>query len=298
MSLEIAQNIFFIPGRRKGGYPFCNSLFIADERSAIIDPASNRSELALYKDARIALLSHFHNDHIRDLKLFPDAQIAIHQLESKALRDEKVVIDLIFFADEPQEEKDSWMARKAREMKTEWGWQASFSFQDNDEINLGKTRVKIIHTPGHTIGHSCFWLPVEEILFSADIDLTDFGPWYGNACSDAEVFWCSLEKLKKIKPRLVVTGHEMGLVKGEDFPGLLDKFQNVIVHREERILDALKEPKTLEELVSLGIIYGEFLQKASGLRPPEQRMLIHHLRWLVKKGLVAQEYGKWFRLAP
>jgi len=293
MALEIAQNIHFIPGRRKGGYPFCNSLFIADELSAIIDPASNRAELALHKDAKLAILSHFHNDHIRDLKIFPEAGIGINEKEAQAMSDPKAVVELIFFPEEPQAEKDSWMARKAREMKGAWGWKVSRTFKDQDEINLGEIKLKVIHTPGHTIGHSCFWFPDQEILFSADIDLTEFGPWYGNACSDAEVFWCSLEKLKKFKPKLVATGHEMGLVKGEDFPALLDKFQGVIIQREEKLLAAIKEPKTFDQIVDLGIIYGEFLQKAPGLRPPERRMIIHHLRWLEKKGLARYESGKW-----
>lgn len=298
MSEEIAKNIYFIPGRRKGGYPFCNSLFIDDDKSAIIDPASNRAELAKHKDIKLVLLSHYHSDHIRDLKIFSQPQIAIHELEADAMGDEKKIAQLIFFPEEPKELVRSWMERKAREIGEEWGWQVELRFKDNDEINLGKTILKVIHTPGHTLGHSCFWFPKEEILFSADIDLTEFGPWYGNACSSAEDFWCSLEKLKKIKPKVVVTGHERGLVKGEDFPFLLEKFQSVIVAREEKVLSALKISKTLEEIVDLGIIYGEYLKQSPGLRPPERRMILHHLKWLEKRGLVQKQDEQWVRLAP
>ncbi len=298
MAEEIAKNIFFIPGRRKGGYPFCNSIFIQDRLSAIIDPASNRAELALHQDAKLAILSHFHNDHIRDLKLFPDAQIAIHEKEALALSDRNAVVELIFFPEEPQAEKDSWMARKAREMKGAWGWKVSRTFQDGDELNLGEIKLKVIHTPGHTIGHCCFWFPDQEILFSADIDLTGFGPWYGNACSSAEDFYCSLEKLRAYQPKLVVTGHELGLVQGEDFLSKLNRYQGLILVREQKILDSLASPKSLEEIVDLGVIYGEFLKQSPSLRPPERRMVIHHMRWLDKKGLVGFDAGKWISIKP
>jgi len=166
---------------------------------------------------------------------------------------------------------------------------------DQQEIYLGKTRLKIIHTPGHTIGHCCFWFPEPEILFSADIDLAEFGPWYGNACSSAEDFFSSIEKLKLLKPRLVITGHEEGIVKGEEFLVKLERFQKALIEREEKIVSALDSPKSLDEIVDLGIIYGEFLKKSPGLRPPERSMVIHHLKWLEKRGLVRKISDSWKR---
>lgn len=37
-----------------------------------------------------------------------------------------------------------------------------------DEITFGETTLKLIHTPGHTPGHVCFYEPVEKVLFSGD----------------------------------------------------------------------------------------------------------------------------------
>jgi len=296
MLSELGEGIFLIPGRHKGRYPYCNSLYIADEIPTIIDPASDRKELSQLNQVKFVLLSHFHSDHIRELGLFSQARIGIHQSEASALSDEKKLIELIFFAEEDKEEIERWLGRKAREMKVEeWNYPVSDPLQDGEEIGLGKIRVKVVHSPGHTIGHCCFWFPEQEILFSADIDLADFGPWYGNACSSAEDFFFSIEKLKKIKPKLVITGHETGLVSGEEFFTKLERFQNLLLEREEKILDALGSAKSLEEIIDLGIIYGEFLKKSPGLRPPERRMVVHHLKWLEKKGLATRRQNQWIR---
>ena len=296
MISELGEKIFLIPGRHKGRYPYCNSLYIADEIPTIIDPASDRRELAQLNQVKLVLLSHFHSDHIRELGLFSQARIGIHQSEASALSDEKKLIELIFFLEEDKEEIERWLGRKAREMKVEeWNYTVTDPLEDNQEISLGKIKIRVIHSPGHTLGHCCFWFEKQELLFSADIDLTDFGPWYGNACSSVEDFFFSIEKLKKIKPKLVITGHEAGLVSGEEFLTKLEQFQNVLLEREEKILDALGSAKTLEEIVDLGIIYGEFLKKSPGLRPPERRMVIHHLKWLKKKELIKQLGEKWIK---
>lgn len=39
---------------------------------------------------------------------------------------------------------------------------------DNDTIEFGQTRLKVIATPGHTLGHICFFDPDNKNLFSGD----------------------------------------------------------------------------------------------------------------------------------
>ena len=297
MPQEIAENIFFLEGRRGGRYPYCNSLYISDERSVLIDPASDPKELKALERVDLILLSHFHSDHIRELRLFPKAEIAIHEKEAKALKDVKELINLIFFNDEEDEEKNHWIERKKRELHSEsWKFEITHELKDRQIINLGTYKIEIIHTPGHTIGHCCFWIEQEKILFSADIDFTDFGPWYGNACSSAEDFFHSLEKIKSLKPKLVITAHEKGIISGEEFQTQIKVFEKILFEREEKILEFLAQPRTLEEIVDQAFIYGEFLHKSPSLRPPEKRMVIHHLNWLEKKGLVKKVNNRWQKI--
>jgi glyoxylase-like metal-dependent hydrolase (beta-lactamase superfamily II) len=40
---------------------------------------------------------------------------------------------------------------------------------DGDELEVGKLGFRVLHTPGHTPGHVCFYEPAEEVLFDGDV---------------------------------------------------------------------------------------------------------------------------------
>ena len=50
--------------------------------------------------------------------------------------------------------------------------------------------------PGHTRGHSAFHVESDDVFFLADIDLSSFGPYYGDAWSDLEDFERSLVQVR------------------------------------------------------------------------------------------------------
>ena len=41
--------------------------------------------------------------------------------------------------------------------------------QDGDELEVGTLRFKVLHTPGHTPGHVCFYEQTEGVLFDGDV---------------------------------------------------------------------------------------------------------------------------------
>jgi len=40
---------------------------------------------------------------------------------------------------------------------------------DGDELAVGKLRFRVLHTPGHTPGHVCFYEPEKGVLFDGDV---------------------------------------------------------------------------------------------------------------------------------
>lgn len=40
---------------------------------------------------------------------------------------------------------------------------------DGDELEVGTLRFRVLHTPGHTPGHVCFYEPAEGALFDGDV---------------------------------------------------------------------------------------------------------------------------------
>tara|TARA_B100001059_G_C17694589_1_gene506814 strand:+ start:191 stop:964 length:774 start_codon:yes stop_codon:yes gene_type:complete len=78
---------------------------------------------------------------------------------------------------------------------------------DNDFISIAGTRTKVIHTPGHTLGHVCFYMADEKCLFSGD---TMFYLGCGRVFEGTmEQMWSSLLKLRSLPNNTsVYCGHE------------------------------------------------------------------------------------------
>ena len=65
-------------------------------------------------------------------------------------------------------------------------------------LDFGRTRAKVLHTPGHCPGHLCFHFPDQRLLFLADLDLVKAGPYYGDKASSIEDTISSLQRLAAI----------------------------------------------------------------------------------------------------
>lgn len=291
MKTPLKHRLFLVPGKMGARYPYCNSLLIDAGERAILDPGSNRKDLRELATEGVGavFLSHYHSDHLRDLREFPAARVFVHEFERDAVESWEGMAPLVWF---PEEERDeTWTRRKNREVGG-WGWPVSETFADGSELLVGDARVIVLHTPGHTPGHCSFWFPDDKVLFAADIDLTEFGPWYGNAASDLDAFLASVRRLQALEPELTVTGHEAGVIAG-DIRGRLESYARIIAERHRRILAFLETPRTHDELVAQAFMYGAYYSPTGSLHAPEWRMVKHHLDWGIQRGEVKVE-GKRF----
>ena len=78
---------------------------------------------------------------------------------------------------------------------------------DNEKLNFGTSTVKIIHIPGHTLGHICFFFEKEKIAFTGD---TLFSLGCGRIFEgNHKQMFTSLNKIKKLpKDTKIYCGHE------------------------------------------------------------------------------------------
>ena len=82
----------------------------------------------------------------------------------------------------------------------------SMVLKDGDTIELGGRTVTVIHTPGHSPGHMCFWESERGYLFTGDLVYN--GILYANYPStDPKAFLCSLKKLAKLPVKRIFPGH-------------------------------------------------------------------------------------------
>jgi len=282
--MNITDHIIFIEGTDKGRYPYSNSLLVKDETTALIDAGAGEEMMhKLVTSEKIDLLinSHCHEDHIAYDNLFR-SKVCIHKLEAPVLRSVKKLIELYCEEGSLIEEEMTIFIQNFINFD---GIDVDLEFEDGYIFDLGDTQLKVIHTPGHSKGHSCFFDEKEKILFSADIDLTSFGPWYGAIDSNIDDFIASIKKIRRLKPEIIVSSHK-GVIK-EDIDAKLDTYLEKIYERDNKILDLLQRERTLEEITKESIIYGdgkipEFLRWM--YEPMERIMIEKHLGRLFKRG--------------
>jgi glyoxylase-like metal-dependent hydrolase (beta-lactamase superfamily II) len=288
--------IVFIRGENKGRFPNAHCIFVDDDVPTIIDPASQPDELESLdreKGIRLVINSHYHVDHIRYNRLFPHAEFVAHEADVPAIESLEENARLVGIADKP------WAPFWKQVMREVWGYsetEVDRPVADGDEMSLGRNTVRFIHTPGHTPGHMCVEFVEQSEVYLADIDLTRFGPWYGNSSSSIDDFLASIERLKSIDARTWYTAHGDGMIQG-DIRGRLNDYASVVTERESRLLDFLEEPRTMQEMVDRAIVLGKPWEPREMFDFFEGTMIEKHLARLERAGLVEQEDGRWRKAA-
>jgi len=81
------------------------------------------------------------------------------------------------------------------------------TLKNNEKWNFGKNSVKILHIPGHTLGHICFFFEKKKIAFTGD---TLFSLGCGRIFEgDHKQMLQSLNEIKKLpKDTMIYCGHE------------------------------------------------------------------------------------------
>jgi glyoxylase-like metal-dependent hydrolase (beta-lactamase superfamily II) len=182
----------------------------------------------------------------------------------------------------PQNDAGEMFLRLPDDVPSDYGFQAIDLvgvFQDGDVFNLGETSLTAVHTPGHSPGHYAFFFPKESILFSADLDVSPRGPWYGFESCDLDEIIDSIYKLIALKPHVLVSSHRKVLDSGVE--DLLLDYLDIALTREEKIRDYLTVPRTINDIAAQNII-NEWEQRNEYVLFWQKMMIYKHLKRLEK----------------
>ena len=288
--IEIADHIFYIEGENKGRYPDCHGMLVKDDLSAIIDPACREDlmlEIASNGSVDIVLNTHYHEDHRIFNYIFENARLLVHELDAGGYGDAESFMSGFSYIKNPQL-KQLWQAFLLDTCKYR-SYEVSETFADTYEIDLGHTLMQVVHTPGHSAGHCCFFFPREEIAYLGDIDLTSFGPWYAALDSDIDDSLRSIERIRKLKPRAIVTSHGGGLIT-ENIDERLKQYADIVRSRDNKIMDFVTQPRSLDEILTLEIVYRKKQKGPDSFFYWDDRWMIEaHLGRLVQMGKLSED---------
>ncbi len=276
---RISNNLFLIEGYNQGRFPFSHSaLIITNSNEAVlIDTGCGINTLQKLKKRyyiyRI-INSHTHPDHSAGNWVFKD-NIESIEVPTQGFKTSGNILELSNRFTEPGEIAKYWRDNVPKIMGMK-DCKPTHIFDPKSEFDFGDVKLIPIHTPGHTIDHYCFYEPNELILFAFDIDLTSFGPWYGHRESSIPQFKESINKLKELKIKILVSSHKGIIVK--NIYKQIESFYQKIEERTDKIRALYQGGGlSIDQLVEKKPIYGEFPYAEPLLRYWEKQMIKKHL---------------------
>lgn len=221
---EAADKIYEIKpeGKELECFPLCTVYLIVDDKAALVETGcSNQIPDILqavdqigYDIRKLSYIipTHVHPDHAGGAGLLarqlPQTKVVARSRAVKVLADpsifEKMMLGLKQIYGGDAEERFGGMVPVDGEKFV--------TVEDGDSIPLGSRTLKVIHTPGHDPNHLCFLDTKSKGLFCGDalgayfseIDALFTCPVPG---SDPILFLQSIEKLKMLKPEMVLFSH-------------------------------------------------------------------------------------------
>ena len=283
-------------GDKSGKYPDGNQVLVqgGDMRVAFDTPlVANRIGPA-FDDVDLVILGHVHEDHMAGLHRVPRARVQVHEADLAAARSWDGLSRHYGY---PQEVLSAFRPVVERDFHYQPRPDAA-GYADGASWELGSgVAVRAHHLPGHTAGHCALVVESEGLAFIGDIDLTGFGPYYGDATSDLPAFRRSLRAVADLDARIWVTSHHRAVLTDRaEFLVHLDRFARRIDERSELLLGYLRDaPQTLSQLVQRRILYPQGFS-APFIECAERNSIRMHLDELLAQGRIRSE-GEVFGLA-
>ncbi len=305
------DEIRIIRGELSSKFPFCTSIFVDDSVRVIIDPGAGYSQLKLLNEnykIDYVINTHVHIDHISFNYIFKDSKILITHKESECFKDRSNIPEHMGVSSVYGEEwVTNWISKISKQNRlknpntpqNQHQWWVSTNRMDGtfdwgELMDFGKTRIKVLAAPGHSKGSCCLYFPRQGAIYTADIDLTKFGPWYFGKYGSIDDFISSASSLSHLDADYFITGHEEGIFNKKEFCMRLSDFLEIIEKRDCKILSYLEIPRSIEELTEFRIIYAQ-TKKDDWIRAFEKNALEKHVSRLLQKGLILSRCGKYIR---
>jgi glyoxylase-like metal-dependent hydrolase (beta-lactamase superfamily II) len=151
---------------------------------ALVDAGDDASRLPPAESIDAVYLTHAHPDHAGALAGY-DVPVYVHPAESDA---------------------DALADSDVREVC------------EGDEVVLGGSAFRVLHTPGHSPGSVCYWCADERVVFSGDLVFDNGAPGRADTPGgDPEALRESLERLASLGADRAYPGHR------EPFDGIAER---------------------------------------------------------------------------
>ena len=272
-------------GEKSGKLPDGNQVVVRgrDTTVAFDTPQVANRIGGVLEEADLVILGHVHEDHMAGLHRLMQVPVQVHHADLAAAQSWPGLCRHYGYPDEV-------LGPMRRKIEADYHYTPrpdATGYADGALWELGGVRVRAVHMPGHTAGHCVLLVEPQGIAFIGDIDLSGFGPYYGDASSSLADFRRTLARLPQLAASVWITSHHRGVVRNRAaFLDALKTFAARIDEREARLLQMLAEgPRTLAELAHQRLLYPAGANDL-WVDFAERRTIGQHLEELVAAGRV------------
>lgn len=273
-SVRLSEHVTLLPGRDGGVFPHGNPLVVRGGETVVqVDSSLDHPA----GEVDLVVLSHAHEDHLVGLGETA-APVTVHRADLAPVRswEEFCRVTHLEASDEAADFQRRTFAMTPRP--------DAAAFDDGDVIEVGGgVTIRVIALPGHTAGHCGFLIEPDGVFFTADVDLSSFGPVYCDEGSLLADVRSSLARCAEVEAAVYATFHHKGPYTDRAlFLADLAGHAAALDRRDERIDELLAErggPDGCEpgELVGRGVVFA-----TDGRRPwyadvMERHMIAAHL---------------------
>lgn len=285
--LHIDGPIWLVAGEEKGKFPHSHSVLVWGDETVLIDTGAGPSvlrslESTIGRSIDVVLNTHTHPDHCAGNGLFASRPLLVPEMSLESAGD-LVALSERFF-DAPSL-RPTWR-RFVRSVMEFSDRQPTGSFHAGEVLQFGRTKMTVLHTPGHTLDHCCFWFEEQGVLVSGDIDLTSFGPWYGHPESRLKEVRSSIRAMGALEPAVVLSAHRAPVRDG--VAQAFERYERVLDRRSTALLEYLELERSWDEIVEAALIYRRFPMIPNLMRYWEGLMIGKHLVELIEAGEVLE----------
>lgn len=280
-------------GERSGKYPDGNQVTVqgTDTRVAFDTPLVSNRIGADFDEVDLVILGHAHEDHMAGLHRVPRARVQVHEADLHAVQSWAGLSRHYGYPDDVLAAMKAIIERDFHYVPRP----DATGYTHGSRWDLGGgVCIRAHHLPGHTSGLCALIVESEGLAFIGDIDLTGFGPYYGDATSSLSAFRKSLAEAADLDARIWVTSHHRAVITDRaQFLADLARFAGKIDERSDKLISYLREgPKTLDELVQRRLLYPPGYS-VPYVESAERNSIRMHLDELMAQGQVKLSSGRY-----
>jgi len=287
---RITDKITYVEPDSMAKFTSCAGIIVQSKKKVMIDMNMGVKDTpGLIKEEKpdAAFITHYHLDHstwARHVNACSDAVVFIPEGEVSYLTSLDFLIE--------QTAGPTGMAEQWKDFVVNYqGYRPLTSYECcNEKTGLKDMapEIVLVETPGHSPAHTSFYFPGEKILFSGDLGLDRFGPWYGWADCNIKQIIESILRLGGMDVQLILTSHG-GVLKKEiqqTWDGCIRQLQQ----REEKIIQKLEAGISKHDIIRQGVFFSD-KQKVkepmrSFLNMWDTAMYNHHEALIAEGGLI------------